>query len=117
MNVNLILLKVHVIPRDTEGFASSDTARGGEDAGDIPGLGLTHGNYYYWPSTTPYPEYVGVIDDEEFTAKMFVNEGKMYLFTNSTTGNKFMKTSEQLADGLTIALPKRTGVVFFYETV
>ena len=46
---------------------------------------------------------------------MFVNEGKTYTFTNSTTGEKFVKTADELKDGLTIALPKRTGVVFFYE--
>ena len=64
-----------------------------------------------------YIQYIRntLADDEEFTAKMFVNEGKTYTFTNSTTGETFVKTSEELADGLTIALPKRTGVVFFYE--
>ena len=66
-----------------------------------------------------YIQYIRntLADDEEFTAKMFVNEGKTYTFTNSTTGETFVKTSEELADGLTIALPKRTGVVFFYEMV
>lgn len=54
-------------------------------------------------------------EDEEYTAKMFVNEGRTYTFTNSTTGEKFVKTAEELKDGLTIALPKRTGVVLFYE--
>ena len=31
-------------------------------------FGLTHGNYYYWPCSEEYPEYEGVIDDEEFTS-------------------------------------------------
>ncbi len=53
-------------------------------------------------------------DEEAYTAKMFVNPGMTYTFTNSTTGEAFVKTSEELADGLTYALPKRTGVVLFY---
>jgi len=31
-------------------------------------FGLTHGNYYYWPCSVEYPEYEGIIDDEEFTS-------------------------------------------------
>ena len=29
---------------------------------------LTHGCYYYWPCSAEYPEYEGVIDNEEFTS-------------------------------------------------
>ena len=31
-------------------------------------FGLTHGRYYYWPCSAEYPEYEGIIDDEEFTS-------------------------------------------------
>ena len=58
----------------------------GDDAGDIPGLGLTHGNYYYWPCTTPYPEYVGVIDDEEFTAYLYPTDPDLWEIIVDPTG-------------------------------
>ena len=43
------------------------------------------------------------------------SDGKVYTFTNSTTGEKFTKTAEELKAGFTYELPLRTGVVLFYE--
>ena len=55
-------------------------------------------------------------EDEEFTAKLHVEDGKTYVFENSTTGETFEKTSEELRGGLTVKLAQREGVVLFYET-
>lgn len=94
-------------------------------AGDYYPLTACRKDYHDWyvvqfddaDNDRGYIQYIRntLADDETFTAKMFVNEGKTYTFTNSTTGEKFVKTADELADGLTIALPKRTGVVLFYE--
>lgn len=55
--------------------------------------------------------------DEDFTAQMKVSDGKTYIFENSNTGEKFEMTSEELKNGFTVSIPKRSGVVFFYETM
>ena len=54
--------------------------------------------------------------DEEFTAKMKIADGKTYIFENSNTGEKIEMTSDELKNGFTVSIPKRSGVVFFYET-
>lgn len=53
--------------------------------------------------------------DDSFTVYPYAEDGKVYNFTNSTTGEKFTKTAEELKAGFTYELPLRTGVVLFYE--
>ncbi|MBQ4354384.1 MAG: alpha-galactosidase [Clostridia bacterium] len=52
---------------------------------------------------------------DSLTVLPFAEEGKTYRFTNSETGEEFTKTAEELKAGLTVTLPLRTGVVYFYE--
>lgn len=56
-------------------------------------------------------------EEDEFTVHPYVESGMSYTFTDPLTGDVFTRTAEELAggDGLTVALPKRSGVVLFYE--
>lgn len=54
--------------------------------------------------------------DESYTAKMHVQDGKLYTFTDSSNGTTFKKTSDELKNGLTLELAIRQGKVLFYET-
>ncbi|MGN1409542.1 MAG: alpha-galactosidase [Eubacteriales bacterium] len=55
--------------------------------------------------------------DSEFTAHPHTENGREYLFENSSTGETFRMTSDELNSGLRITLPKRSGVVLFYKIV
>ncbi len=61
----------------------------GGDDGDIPGLGLTHGNYYYWPCNASNTKYEGVIDDEEFTAYLYPTDADLWEIIVDPTGMAF----------------------------
>ena len=53
---------------------------------------------------------------ESLTVPFPAEEGRVCIFENSSTGETFVKTGEELnREGLTAALPKRTGVVLFYR--
>ena len=54
-------------------------------------------------------------DEEEFTVHMHVKKDSIYSFENSTTGETFEKSSDELANGLTAKLAQREGTVFFYK--
>ncbi len=56
-------------------------------------------------------------EDERITVYPHAEIGKSYVFTNSTTGERFTRTAEALKHGMSYTLPKRTGVVLFYEIV
>ncbi len=53
-------------------------------------------------------------EDEHYTAAMHVEPGMVYTFVNGVSGERFVKTADELANGLTVALPKRSGCVLFY---
>lgn len=44
-------------------------------------------------------------------------EGKRYVFENSSTGETFEMSAQELQKGFSITIPKRSGVVIFYEIV
>ncbi|MBQ9071435.1 MAG: alpha-galactosidase [Clostridia bacterium] len=44
-----------------------------------------------------------------------VHEGKTYILTDRESGNTLTLTAETFAKGIEIALPKRSGIVYFYE--
>lgn len=55
-------------------------------------------------------------EGESFTVKLpCVHEDKMYTFTDKETGTTMTLNSAQLYAGFDVTLPKRKGVVFFYE--
>ncbi|MBO7403709.1 MAG: alpha-galactosidase, partial [Clostridia bacterium] len=55
-------------------------------------------------------------EDESLTVPFRAQSGKTYVFENSSDGTVFALSAEELTrDGLTCALPKRTGVVLFYR--
>ncbi len=54
-------------------------------------------------------------ENETFTAHIHVEEGKTYVFENSSDGKTFEKSSDELADGLTVKLAPREGTVIFYS--
>lgn len=54
-------------------------------------------------------------EDDYYLLKMpCVREGKTYTLTNRENGEELTYTAEELAEGIEIELPKRTGVVYFY---
>ena len=59
----------------------------------------------------------GSSPDGEFTAHLHTENGREYLFENSSTGESFRMTSDELKSSLKVTLPKRSGVVLFYKTV
>ena len=57
----------------------------GESDGS-PGLGLTRGKYYYWPTPKNNPQYCGVIDDEQFTAYAYPVDKELWEIVEDPTG-------------------------------
>lgn len=54
-------------------------------------------------------------ENESCTVSLHAEDGRTYRFTNSATGEEFVRTADELKAGLTVSLPLRTGVVLFYE--
>ena len=54
------------------------------------------------------------VKEDTFTAKMHVEPGRIYTFTERSTGETFKKTSEELEEGLTATVPHRTAKLYFY---
>ena len=54
------------------------------------------------------------VAEDTCVVQMHTEPGKTYTFTDRLTGNRFTKTAEELADGLSVTLDKRSGVVLFY---
>ena len=55
-------------------------------------------------------------EDESFLLTLpCIHSGKTYTFTDAETGKGFSLSAEELANGINIALPKRAGVIYFYE--
>ena len=55
-------------------------------------------------------------EDESFLLRFpCLHKGKTYTFTDRQSGESFSISAEELTKGLTITLPKRTGVIYFYE--
>ena len=44
-----------------------------------------------------------------------IHAGKTYTLTDRESGNTIKLSAEELAKGLTVSLPKRTGIIYFYE--
>jgi hypothetical protein len=55
-------------------------------------------------------------EESGYTVKMpCIHADKIYTFVDRQTGNTHTLTSEQLSEGFTVTLPRRSGVVLFYE--
>lgn len=55
-------------------------------------------------------------ESDSFTVKLpGVHSGKVYTFTDRESGKSFKMNADELANGICIHLPKRTGVIYFYE--
>ncbi len=55
-------------------------------------------------------------EPDVFTAEMQADEGLIYSFENGLTGEKFEIPGERLAaEGLTVRIPKRSAVLYFYK--
>ena len=55
-------------------------------------------------------------EDESFVCRVpCVFDGKIYTLTDAESGHTFTCTAQQLKDGLTVTLPRRTGVIYFYN--
>ncbi len=54
-------------------------------------------------------------DDTYSLSLPCIHKGKMYTFTNAETKESFTLSAKELEGGITITLPKRTGIVYFYE--
>ncbi len=55
-------------------------------------------------------------EDESYLVKVpCVHEGKTYTLTDRESGSSITLSAEELQAGLTVTLPKRTGIIYFYE--
>ena len=44
-----------------------------------------------------------------------VHQGKTYTLTDRESGMSMTISAEELSSGITVKLPKRTGIIYFYE--
>ncbi len=51
-----------------------------------PGLSLTSGRCYYWPTSRENPVYCGVVDDEEFTSYLYATDAALWEIVLDPTG-------------------------------
>jgi alpha-galactosidase len=57
-----------------------------------------------------------LVEDECFLLMLpCIHADKTYTFTDRESGKSFALSSEELSAGITVSLPKRTGVIYFYE--
>ncbi|MBE6592514.1 MAG: hypothetical protein E7642_00800 [Ruminococcaceae bacterium] len=55
-------------------------------------------------------------EDESYTLNIpCIHASKTYTLTDRESGNTIKLSAEELAKGLTVSLPKRTGIIYFYE--
>lgn len=55
-------------------------------------------------------------ENDSFTVKLpCIHSGKVYTFTDRESGESFKMNADELANGINISLPKRTGVIYFYK--
>ena len=55
-------------------------------------------------------------EDESFLLVLpCIHDNMTYTLTDSENGNRFSMSADELKEGIKISLPKRTGVVYFYE--
>ncbi len=54
------------------------------------------------------------VAEDSVVLSLHTEPGMVYTFTDKLTGDSFVKTAEELAAGLTVTLPPRSGVVLFY---
>ena len=54
------------------------------------------------------------VTEDTYTVQMHTEPGRTYTFTDRLTGTTFVKTAEELANGMPVQVEKRSGVVLFY---
>lgn len=55
-------------------------------------------------------------ENDSFTVKLpCIHSGKVYTFTDRESSESFKMNADELANGINISLPKRTGVIYFYK--
>ena len=85
---------------------------------------MSNGDYYAMQFDVPGKGegFVQIVrntkaEPDVFTAKMEACEDLVYMFENGLTGERFEVAGRQLAtDGLTVEIPKRSAVLYFYKT-
>lgn len=55
-------------------------------------------------------------EEDELTVYPFARDGAVYRFTDPETGRTRTHTGRELLDGFTVRIPKRSAVIWFYET-
>ncbi len=54
-------------------------------------------------------------EQDAFTLKLCLDEDCVYVFEDPETGKSFTSTGKDAAKGITVKIPKRSGIIYFYQ--
>lgn len=55
--------------------------------------------------------------EDEFILKPVLEKGAKYCFENGETGEKFTLSSKKAMEGISVKIPKRSGIIYFYTKI